>query len=129
MGTNYYVKGNGYCRCCKQFDETDLHIGKSSGGWCFALQTHPEMGINTIDDWKAYLVSKVIQDEYGQVVLSDEMLRIIELRSWTKPTNEKYLARNHAVQGPNNLLRHKVDGSHCVGHGAGTYDYMAGEFF
>lgn len=26
------------------------------------------------------------------------------------------------------LIRAKVDGAHCVGHGEGTYDYIVGDF-
>jgi hypothetical protein len=35
---------------------------------------------------------------------------------------------NYSERGPNFLLRHRVNGRHCIGHGPGTYDYIAGEF-
>jgi hypothetical protein len=34
---------------------------------------------------------------------------------------------NQSCRGPNNLLRHQI-GRYCVGHGAGTWDLIVGEF-
>lgn len=50
MGTNYYLHTKPDCECCGRGFEP-LHIGKSSGGWCFSLHVMPEDNINTLDDW------------------------------------------------------------------------------
>lgn len=138
MGTNYYATPQP-CPHCGRTDER-VHIGKSSVGWVFALMTHPDIGINTLDDWKAYLVDKVITDEYGRNHTVDELLAVIVERSWRKRPDvsgapplgysswSAYLAMNQSEIGPNNLLRHRIDGRHCIGHGEGTWDYMKGEF-
>lgn len=123
MGTNYYLKSPG---------DLLLHIGKSSGGWCFSLRVYPILGINTLDDWKSIFCDQhvLIEDEYGRFLTPAEMVNWIEGRSWAYPGTytEAFHAQNHSEPGPNGLLRHKVDGVHCVGHGEGTYDYLVGDF-
>lgn len=111
MGTNYYLRED-VCEHCGR-GRGDLHIGKSSAGWCFSLNTHPYDGILSLDDWQhAWSQPKTaIYDEYGRQVSPDEMLRVI-----TK--------RDH----PSGLRRHTVDGRHCIAHGEGTYDLLVGEF-
>lgn len=132
MGTNYYLAAKPPCECCKR-PYKSLHIGKSSGGWCFALHVIPEEGINTLDDWKARFnePGAVIVDEYNQEISPEEMLATITERSWDnrgRPLTPGELRQNHAERGPNGLVRHVVDGVSCVGHGAGTWDYLACEF-
>ena len=61
--------------------------------------------MNTIEQIQAYLVEEEGYD------------------SW-----EEFHRRNNSEIGPNGLLRHKVTGNHCVGHGDGTYDYIKGVF-
>lgn len=129
MGTNYYLAAKPPCECCKRpYD--DLHIGKSSGGWCFALHVIPEEGINTLDDWKARFnePGAVIKDEYNRQITPEEMLAEITERAWDtrgRPLTPDELHRNCAERGPNGLVRHVVGLASCVGHGAGTWDYMA----
>lgn len=127
MGTNYYLEQQPPCPTCgREFDR--LHIGKSSAGWCFALHVIPELGINNLDDWKAKWVGKKIFDEYGDEVSHKAMISCITDRRWgCENTKFDYLS-NHAVPGPNNLVRSRVDGRHCVGHGEGTWDLIPGEF-
>src|SRR5450631_1105933 len=54
MGTNYYLQLPGCDHCNRAGDR--LHIGKSSGGWCFALHvgipngTDPHLPAN-LDQW------------------------------------------------------------------------------
>ena len=131
MGINFYAREN-YCEHCKRGD--DLHIGKSSGGWCFSLHVIPERGLNTLDDWKTFLDGErkriPVYDEYQRPITITELLDTITARSWPKRP-ESYgfdYASNHAVPGPNGLVRSRVDGSHCVGHGEGTWDLITGEF-
>jgi hypothetical protein len=35
---------------------------------------------------------------------------------------------NHSEKGPKGLLRHKIEGGHCIKHGVGTWDCILGEF-
>jgi hypothetical protein len=126
MGCNYYIKS------------TNCHIGKSSAGWCFSLHVDPENGINNLEDVLNLIGRKKIVDEYGQGVKKSELLDTIKNRSWVERCDESFpnknykdyedfLRQNSAVEGPNNLLRHKIV-DHCIGHGEGTWDYIIGEF-
>lgn len=136
MGTNYYIEQDPPCKKCgRGFEE--YHIGKSSGGWCFTLHVEPGNGINSLEDIKKLWKGKTIKDEYSEKISHKKMLSIITERKW-KHEKEKYPfgytswaafhKSNHSEDGPNNLLRHKIDGTHCIGHGKGTYDYITGEF-
>ena len=134
MGTNYYLVED-VCECCGKGEQTK-HIGKSSGGWNFGL--HVDSEVKNLDDWKKIFNHQFcsIVDEYGKTIGIEEMLEIIEKRSWhtkqDKPFGyaswESFHQLNHSEEGESGLLRHQVDGHHCVGHGEGTYDYIAGEF-
>lgn len=123
MGTNFYLKSP---------DAEPLHIGKSSAGWCFSLHVYPEHGINNLEDWLDLLCDPyaVIEDEYERWISPSKMLAQITLRSCAYAyTHYPYIHEiNHSEPGPNGLLRCKVDGVHCIGHGDGTYDYIVGDF-
>jgi len=124
MSTNYYTtKTCGHCN-----HEERLHIGKSSWGWCFALATHPEAGISSIDDWrrKFYEDGITIEDEYGRVTPAAEMLEIITERSGDGQHRSGIAGQYES--GPNGLRRSTVDGRHCIAHGPGTWDIMSGRF-
>lgn len=111
MGTNYYMTVDA-CSSCGRGTQT-IHVGKSSGGWVFSLNTHPDNAIETLDDWKGAFANHPIKDEYGDSICAAEMLRIItERQGW---------------QG-RELRRHEVDGRFCLAHGDGTYDLMRGDF-
>jgi hypothetical protein len=147
MGTNYYLHPRADCECCGRPFEP-LHIGKSSSGWCFSLHVIPEEGINNLDDWRERWSrrSAFIRDEYGKTITAQVMESSITERNrsgldaswdrvnwWNSPfsrylSEEDFHRSNHSERGPNLLLRHKVDGRHCIGHGPGTYDYIVGEF-
>jgi len=130
MGTNYYLKKN-VCKCCNHAAES-LHIGKSSAGWHFSLHVMPEESINNLADWRKLFESPdvAIQDEYDRPITAAEMLAIITERKSPHPCDwdADMYSQNHSVPGLNNLVRHKVDGWHCVGNGEGTWDYIVGEF-
>ena len=134
MGTNYYLREN-VCEACDRFDE--LHIGKSSAGWCFTLHVDSELGINDLPDW-AERWSKSncrIRDEYGKTLSQEDMLLVITARHWdnTKKWWTGYAdeadfhRQNHSENGPNGLLRHRL-GQYCLKHGEGTWDCVPGEF-
>lgn len=139
MGTNFFLRVNA-CPTCGRTSE-EYHIGKSSIGWCFSLCTYPELGIHSLNSWKFHFHNpdNRIFDEYHQELTSEEMLNRITNRRHDGPDKDKYpkniyssyeefLKANHAEPGPNGLLRHKIDGTHCMGHGEGTWDYMKGWF-
>lgn len=146
MGTNYYWRSNP-CPTCKHIAE-ELHIGKSSAGWCFALQVFPDEldKPQNLEDWKRLFKSSEgdIFDEYGREIGSVEMLDNITNRAWEKSIEEslkedpmnlyrgaslqQFLDQNQAELGPNNLLRARINGYHCIGHGEGTWDLIAGDF-
>ncbi len=138
MGTNYYLqKKSGTCPTCGHCYENPRHIGKSSGGWCFSLHVYPEENIITLKDWKKLYhdADAIIVNEYGEFISANDMDAIITDRSWKKSEEPYGYAswyhfheNNHSMDGPNGLLRHRVDGRHCVGHGEGTWDYIIGEF-
>jgi hypothetical protein len=130
MGANYYLYERPPCgECARPFEA--LHIGKSSGGWCFSLHVIPEQGIHDLADWvKRWSEHDTeIRDEYDTVVSTAEMLCIVTNRSSNAPlpTDQSWYERNHCEPGPNGLVRHKV-GPYCVKHGAGTWDCVSGEF-
>lgn len=130
MGTNYYVHGP-KCQECGRSSEP-RHIGKSSGGWCFGLHVYPEEGIHDLGDWVRYwsVSDLYILNEYDDRVQDDEMKKIITERHWNTKFvhDDEFLAMNHAVRGPNNLLRHVNDGKFCIKHGDGTWDCLVGDF-
>lgn len=131
MGTNYYTK----------LDGEELHIGKSSGGWCFSLHVIPELDINDLPDWIDFLkLNKLeIKNEYGEIISLENMMSIITDRKWktdfTQPISgsnyykswDEFHERNYSEPGPNGLLRHKI-GYHCIKQGAGTWDCIIGVF-
>jgi len=139
MGTNYYsvkrgveeLDGDAFWDLRDGEGDAILHIGKSSGGWCFSLHVIPERGINDLWDWFDLLLDpdRIIVDEYREVISFSEMFRKITQRgrsddkSWT----ERMLQQNYAEPGPNNLVRHQI-GHGCVKHGAGTWDCITGRF-
>lgn len=162
MGTNYYVETedvglmgvagylnrlgasgqdvtrNNFHRAADIIKEAavkQLHIGKSSWGWCFSLHVIPELGLNSLDDWQTFLQKPEnkykIKDENGQAVEYHRLLMLIINRKAQRDNqrNEFFeMERNHAVPGPNGLWRHKRDGHHCIAHGEGTWDLIASEF-
>jgi hypothetical protein len=77
MGTNYYVPHKPPCPTCGLGSE-DLHIGKSSMGWRFMFREYPEHGLTTWPAWKAFLVGRMIIDEYGQAHTLDALISLIE---------------------------------------------------
>jgi hypothetical protein len=148
MGTNFYLREPACSHCGHQ--EEGLHLGKSSYGWCFSLHVYPEEFIYTWKDVLQHIIEAIndgssIVDEYGDfVALPDFVQTVTERRSttrtdwesdwWSKPDGWGYHSEanfhqvNLSKRGPNFLLRHQVDGQHCIGNGEGTYDYIVGEF-
>lgn len=127
MGTNYYCEHKNF----------NLHLGKSSAGWVFALHVYPERGIYDLSDWEPLMAESVIVDEYDRIMTQEQMMRVITQRgasicpSTRFPDNsafDEFLGHNYAQLGPENLLRSKIDGFRCIGHGLGTWDLHVGDF-
>ena len=140
MGTNYYLK--------RPTSMANLHLGKSSLGWCFSLHVYPEQNLR---DWGSMLgLCKetcekgvcLIESEYGEEKTIEEFIKIVTERhsdkdwesDWWGPKNflginlPGYLSEwefheaNKSERGPNGLLRHRVNGKHCIAQGEGTWD-------
>lgn len=137
MGTNFYLHKN-VCSHCERSDPPK-HIGKSSGGWTFALHVYPEEGIRDLSDWIPLFEDvkvNVIKNEYGQKLTADEMRVTIIERSWKSPDGvpigydswESFYDSNHSEPGPSGLMRAKIDKRRVIGHGDGTWDLIVGEF-
>jgi len=141
MGTNYYALTDP-CDKCGRSNER-LHIGKSSAAWCFSLHVgdftigDEEIQVSDLSDWRTIFErpGTRIENEYGEIVTRDGMLDEIMTRSWHaavwlthEPHAGTFYAENHAEPGPNGLLRHRIDGRHCIAHGSGTWDLCVGEF-
>lgn len=135
MGTNYYCYSplKNVCEHCGRGDkseESPLHIGKSSAGWCFSLHIHPELGIHNLEGWKEHLAQPgfTVRDEYGDPVSVEDLLKTITERKGRGPRDSEWLEDNRAEEGPNGLARHRIDGRYVVGHGEGTWDHLVGKF-
>lgn len=121
MGTNFYwIK-----------DDNKLHIGKSSGGWCFALRVHPDEGITSLEDWIGKWTEEkgCIKNEYGGTVTLLEMVSEIVDREEANSNNKdtEWFKTNWAVPGPRGLVRSSI-GNQTVAHGKGTWDVIIGDF-
>jgi hypothetical protein len=125
MGTNYYAQPLSFPMGLAQ-----VHIGKSSAGWCFSLHVYPESGIATLDDWrKLWAKSDIaIIGESGDIITAEEMLHVVVDRSWPASNSLMDHIANHSEPGPRGLARHRLEDGHCIGHGEGPYDYIIGEF-
>lgn len=127
MSTNYYLLEN-ICPACGQ-EASSLHIGKSISGWCFALHSIPERGLNSLDDWKVSWTRSGVKiiDEYDYSYSPTEMELIIHVRVGV-PRSVAFYEANHGKPGPFDLVRHKLNHGGCVGHGEGAWDYTVGNF-
>jgi len=136
MGTNYYLRQN-TCPHCGRGDE-QIHIGKSSAGWCFSLQVFEPYEDWTLDRWieRFNEPGAKIYSEYEELTTVEDMIGTITNRGSSGRSDgwwhgyksaADFYSQNHAEPGPNNLCRHQI-GHYCVGHGEGTYDYIPGDF-
>lgn len=132
MGTNYYFESDKL-----PFENTKMHIGKSSGGWCFFLRVYPNLGINDLKDWEHIFNLNIgkISDEYDRDISPEEMAKEIKERFWNNPPKQdpKFYHRNFAVPGPKGLTRSIIDGNHCIGWGNNndinsTWDLFINDF-
>jgi len=127
MGTNYYYKNNEDYT----LPPDGKHIGKSSLGWCFALHVYPLEGIFDLSDWFR-IMSKpgdFIESENRRYITIVEMLDIITNRSAENiDTDLRMPPLGTFVPGPRGLLRNAIHPPRVLGHGAGTWDLLTGDF-
>ena len=133
MGTNYYAIKT--CECCGNKDK--YHIGKSSAGWVFSLHVEPDNGIGNFHDVLKIIKNpdRKIFDEYDRRIPKSELLNTIRNRSNKRKggvpspyqTWDEFHEVNDSIQGPNNLLRHKIK-HNCIAHSNGTWDCIKGKF-
>ncbi len=119
MGTNFYFYSAG------GNDEMPTHIGKSNGGWVFALRIYPENGINDLNDWVRFFDAEEgrIFDVYHREIPVPEMISTITNRGWDPeeaesrwekhqpwgyPNLEAFHRENCSMRGPRGLLRHQL---------------------
>jgi hypothetical protein len=136
MGTNYFAFGTTHEDC----DEAgQLHVGKSSSGWCFSLAVRK--GLQSLADWQELwsLPGVQIKDEYGRPVTPEQMIKQITGRSWGRASSgdpdgypaldrAEWLRQNCAVEGPNGLARHTYEARPPEGEPNATYDLVEGWF-
>ncbi len=79
MGTNYYAKTN-ICKHCNR-GEDNIHIGKSSMAWRFAVEIHEDY-YKTFSEFLDFLDSDDIEivNEYGKKVTFKELHDLIEAK-------------------------------------------------
>lgn len=116
-----------------------LEIGRSAGGWAFALRVYPSLGIEGLEDWQRVWKERRgrIVDFYDREISAEQMLAVIVERSWPMPRtfdHSRYrdwddFYEKNACTPPdaNGLYRMKVDGADCVGHGPGPWDLVRAE--
>jgi hypothetical protein len=136
MGTNHYLHAPA-CPCCGKEAEERIHLGKSSGGWCYSLHVCPEEDIYNYQDILVMIDEKMsngwkVKNEYGETLSLNDWQEIVTKRQGRKITPDhwswSWYWKNSACPGPCNLARHLLDHTHCIGHGEGTYDYIVGDF-
>lgn len=142
MGTNFYLHSLPAQPCphCGHVPEhVELHIGKSSAGWFFALRVYPLIdnptdgtnpderlvpfgvnAINELDDWRPLFEKFEIRDEYGRTITAAEMISWITERSHPNGLISRCTATRDQI-GPYGDL------NDCK-PGKGTYDLCAYEF-
>lgn len=121
MGTNYYTYNT---------EKVDLHIGKSSMGWYFALKIYPRISINSLEDWIRYIHvnNYLVMDEYGSKVELKKLINLIINRGIVKYNRKPdFNGINHCTTGINNLSKPNLDFG-CVGYGPGPWSLHTGEF-
>lgn len=95
MGTNYHAKIN-ICPCCKRPEE-EVHLGKSSLGWSFALQYNGGRFYGDFKEMKEWLKDKVIENEYGEKVSVEDFVKMVEDKKNIKDHSADYGARSGSI--------------------------------
>lgn len=106
MGMNYYTQTK-KCPTCGHKPE-GIHLGKASVGWQFSFQYNGGQFYKNVEEMKAWLSDKEIENEYGEPVTHEEFWAIVSKKQ--NPTN-----KNHAeycrVKYPSSAqYEHVIDG-------------------
>lgn len=76
MGTNYYLRTD-FCVCCGH-PKTEIHLGKSSGGWKFLFHKHKFA--KNVEEMKDLTKTGVIYNEYDDLVSYIEFWDMVETK-------------------------------------------------
>lgn len=103
MGTNYYLhiyEGDPTpcetCGHCERERITEIHIGKSSGGWRFLFQGYPSGIFEDGDDPVHSLADWVREFEKGDREIRDEYGDLITLEEFLEWVGAKHRLRDHS---------------------------------
>lgn len=117
MSTNFYLHRDPQnCgECGKPGRESEIHIGKRSGGWVFTWQGFnggdiPEApgGLYDADTWRAFLTAEVavggrIESEYGIQYTVDEFMHEVEEQRGLRRQSREYPDSHKAPAGPDEV--------------------------
>lgn len=97
MGTNFYLHKplQNACEHCGRHDpKEEIHLGKSSAGWCFSLHVYPsgDKGVPPISTWdemKDWLEGQLsagaaIRSQYNEDYSLDDLEKVVTKRSCLK---------------------------------------------
>ena len=76
MGTNFYYFSEKITNSV--FEEGGMHIGKLSAGWVFNFQAYENPKLKTVQDYKEFLKSGVIYNEYEEEVSYRDFWELVE---------------------------------------------------
>jgi hypothetical protein len=153
MGTNYYLRrpmpASSDTPCGYDFrwyhregytpaQQEQIHLGKSSYGWVFALHVYPNAGVRSWDDVQTLcrvLTENgwVLVDEYGDNLSVEDFIAVVTDRDPIEPSDERTpysraVADDSLYDGVVGLWRSRPDGQYCLGNGTGTWDFHFGSF-
>lgn len=85
MGMNYYTRTK-KCPTCENKPE-GIHLGKSSAGWQFSFQYNGGQYYKNVEEMRAWLADKEIEDEYGEPVSHEKFWEMVEEKQKTAKLN------------------------------------------
>lgn len=117
MSTNYYLHRDPQnCgECGKPRRESEIHIGKLSGGWVFTWQgfnggdiSGAPGGLFDADTWRTFLTAEVaeggwIEAEYGIKYTVEEFMRDVEGQRGLRRQHVEYPNAGFAPVGPDEV--------------------------
>lgn len=110
MSTDYYttVQREGCGHCNRPGLWTDrLFVGTSAIGWRFTFKAYDEPGLpKTLAEWRSFLSTRTIVDEYGRVTAGDDFWRLVDAKagapmaSWREDESGRTVADGPADMCP-----------------------------
>jgi len=94
MGTNYYAHTN-FCSHCERYDE--IHIGKSSFGWKFAIEIH-EFYYKSLKEFEEFIQKEDVEiwNSYGDKITPEEVFKMIDAKAKSKSHFDAYPKEKYA---------------------------------